>query len=187
MTAFNAYASNFEFYPRNLDSTPRQQEPKARLGDSRCARRSRYYLVSACMRYYHSMRGFALLLIASHCASSCKLAEPTVKVATKRAEIVFSGAIVEVRESEIVFSVDRVWKGQISSRIEMPRIMSSAPCMPGFYQDWVKQGAKFLVYARHMPSLNTDGYVPGAGSRTQLIEDASVDLKQLGRGRPPSK
>ena len=129
----------------------------------------------------------ALLMIVSHAAACCELVEPPVKGALKRAEVVFSGVITDVRPSELVFRVDRVWKGQIPKTFVMPRITwSETPCMPGFYSGWVKEGAAFLVYARRLPSLNINGYVPEAGSRTRLLENATADLKMLGPGRPAS-
>jgi len=49
-----------------------------------------------------------------------------------RAEIVFRGSITEIRESEIVFRVNRVWKGLVGAVMVMPKIeWRDTPCMPG--------------------------------------------------------
>lgn len=126
-------------------------------------------------------------MIAAQTAFCCEMIVPSVKGAVKRAEIVFRGSIAEIRESEIVFHVDRVWKGHVPAVFAMPGIVwSSTPCMPGFFQGHVRDGAELLVYARRTPYLNIAGYVTDAGSRTTLVQDASEDLRKLGRGRPPT-
>ena len=106
----------------------------------------------------------------------------------KRAEIIFRGSISEIRDSEIIFRVDRVWKGNVPAVVAVPNIeRRESPCWPGFYRDHVKVGVELLVYARRIPWLNVNGYVPEAGSRTALVRDAAEDLRKLGRGRPPAE
>jgi hypothetical protein len=127
-----------------------------------------------------------LLVVAARAALPCEIDTPSVKEALKRAEIVFRGSITEVRDSEIIFRVQRVWKGHVPPVFAMPKIISTAPCMAGFFENRVKVGAELLVYARRVPQISGTGYVAGAASRTALIEDATEDLRRLGRGRPPT-
>ena len=126
-------------------------------------------------------------MITARVAFGCTVIEPPVKEAIKQAEIVFSGSIAGIRESEIVFLVDRVWKGHVPRVFAMPKIIySETPCMPGFYSGWVKVGAKFLVYARReIPGLKSNGYFPAPGSRTSPIERRGDDLRKLGNGHLP--
>src|SRR6185295_10096847 len=106
-------------------------------------------------RYYRPMRWIALLLIGLRTATCCTVVPASVKEALKQAEIVFRGRITEVRDQEIIFQVERVWKGHIPTVFAMPKLIwSSTPCIPGFYQGYVKKGAELLVYARRMPEIN---------------------------------
>jgi hypothetical protein len=119
-----------------------------------------------------------LLLFIAVQTFCCELVLLSVKSAKKHAEIVFRSSITEVRESEIVFHVDRVWKGRVPAVLVMPRIeWRGTPCMPGFYQDHIWVGTELLVYARKIPWLAVKGYVPEAGSRTKLTRDAAEDLQ----------
>lgn len=134
------------------------------------------------------MRVAFILLIGLRTALCCTVISPSVKGAVKQADIVFRGTIAEIRDAEIVFQAERVWKGHIPPRFAMPRIVwSSTPCNPGFYEPDVRLGAELLVYARRgIPGWNFQGYVPGPGSRTALVQNALEDLRKLGRGRPPT-
>jgi len=126
------------------------------------------------------------LLAIINTALGCTVVPYPVKQAAKRADLVFRGSIEQIREAEIVFRVHRVWKGQVSQTIALPKIVwTSTPCMIGFYSAHVRVGAELLVYARRMPELNVAGYVPEPGSRTALIRDADDDLNKLGKGRTP--
>jgi hypothetical protein len=133
------------------------------------------------------MKAALAVIFAVQTVLCCELVVPGVKVAAKRAGVIFRGSVSEIRESEIVFRVDRVWKGRVPAVMVMPRIeWRDTPCMPGFYQGHVRVGAEMLVYARTIPWLKVEGYVPEAGSRTALVRDATEDLGRLGRGRPPT-
>ena len=109
-----------------------------------------------------------ILLIGVRTALCCTIISPTVNHALKEADIVFRGTISEIHDAEIVFSVDRIWKGHVPLRFAMPRIVwSSTPCMPGFYENHVSLGNELLVYARRQaPGWDPEGYVPSPGSRT---------------------
>jgi hypothetical protein len=109
-----------------------------------------------------------------------------VKGAVKQAEIVFRGTISEIRDSEIVFRVEGVWKGKVPPVFAMRKIVSTAPCIPGFFDNHIRVGAELLVYARRSPQVSGTGYVAQVGSRTGLLQDAAEDLRRLGRGHSPT-
>jgi hypothetical protein len=50
--------------------------------------------------------------------------------------------------------------------------------MPGFFQAHVRVGAELLVYARKLSWVDVTGYVPEAGSRTALAQDAKEDMQE---------
>ena len=126
------------------------------------------------------------LIFSLHAAVGCEVSALSVKQARKQAQIVFRGRVQEVRASEIIFQVNRVWKGRVPAMFSMPKLTWSAtPCQPGFYEGHVKPGAELLVYARQVPYLNVSGYVSTPGLRTAPIEYATQDLKRLGPGHPP--
>jgi hypothetical protein len=132
------------------------------------------------------MRVILLMILSLRIGVSCALVAPSVKGAVSRAQIVFRGRITDISDSEITFTVRRVWKGQVQARFSMPKVTwSGTPCLPGFYRGQVKQGAELLVYARRLPEFNVSGYVPTPGSRTAPVEYAAEDLLKLGRGHPP--
>ena len=136
--------------------------------------------------YDHGMRIAMLLIFSLRVAVCCEVIGLPVKNAFKQAQIVFRGKVTEVYDSEVIFQVDRVWKGRVPSRFSMPKLIWSAtPCMPGFYKGYVKPGSELLVYARQVPELKVSGYVPTPGSRTAPVEYAIEDLKRLGPGHPP--
>jgi hypothetical protein len=133
------------------------------------------------------MRLIFILLVGLQSALCCELEVLSVKRAVKAAEIVFRGSIVEVRDAEILFRVDRVWKGRVPPVFSMPKLVwIGSPCLPGFSRDNVRPGAELLVYARHLKDWGVEGYVTAAGSRTRLVQNATEDLSRLGRGRPPT-
>src|SRR5262249_19369492 len=123
-------------------------------------------------RYDRSVKVIFAVIFALQTALCCELVVPDVEGAARRAEIIFRGTITEIRESDIVFRVDRVWKGRVGTVFVMPKIAwRDTPCLPGFYQAHVSVGAELLVYARKLPWLNVTGYIPEAGSRTALTRD----------------
>jgi hypothetical protein len=132
------------------------------------------------------MRLAILLIFSLRAAVCCEVTALSVKNALKQAQIVFRARVTEIRASEIIFRVNRVWKGRVPETFSMPNLTWSAtPCMPGFYEGYVKSGTELLVYARQVPYLKVSGYVPTPDSRTAPVEYAKQDLKRLGPGHPP--
>ena len=110
------------------------------------------------------MRVALLFVIAVQTALCCDLVLPSVKGAIKNAEIIFRGSVEEIRDAEIVFRVDRVWKGRVPGVFVMPNVVWILTRLsPRFYHGHVKVGAVLLVYAKRMPELNISGFVSFCG------------------------
>jgi len=130
--------------------------------------------------------GLLLLAFSLRSAIACECVLPSPKAEAKRAEIVFRGVIAEITDAQIVFSVQRVFKGQVSERFSMYKLVLDGDCVDGFRRGLVKVGNELLVYAWRA-SYFTEGFLTSTCSRTALTENASLDLKQLGSGHGPSQ
>jgi len=119
-------------------------------------------------------------------AAACECVLPPPKIEMKHSDVVFRGIITDVNDKEIVFAVQRVYKGQVFATFPMPNVRFDADCAPGFRRRLVKVGNELFVYARWEPFFSK-GPVTNDCSRTRLIETASEDLGQLGRGRKPTR
>ena len=75
--------------------------------------------------------GWLVVRLATGCEIDCK--PESVNHALKREDIVFRGTIMEITESEVIFSVAQVWKGTLPKVFAMPKIFSTGPCIPGFF------------------------------------------------------
>jgi len=80
-----------------------------------------------------------------------------------------------------VFSVDRVWKGNVPPMFEMPALEEGAACA-GFWPNLLKVGKNLLVYAKRFPD-GTD-YLTDICTRTAEA-GRSTDFAKLGSGRAP--
>ena len=137
--------------------------------------------------------GWMVVRLAAACEIDCK--PESVNHALKRENIVFRGTITEITESQVIFSVAQVWKGTLPKVFAMPKIFSTGPCIPGFFEPQMKVGSDFVVYAHWVPaspklpglipSEQLPGYVVGVCTRTALADSALEDLKKLGVGRQP--
>ena len=77
--------------------------------------------------------GLLLLLLSIRMATCCEYVKPSVKQAVKGSKVIFLGTITQVTDSEIVFVVQRAFKGRIAARFAMPNLMMmGTPCLPGF-------------------------------------------------------
>ena len=103
----------------------------------------------------------------------------------ERAAAVFSGKVVEIKrhkqsgdlfaEVEVVFRVERAWKGADGRTVSVFTSSHSAACGYGF-----RTGRTYLVYAHG----GADGRLSaGICSRTKRLKDAREDLNALGAGR----
>ncbi len=121
----------------------------------------------------------AMTLAAAE-AGACSCMQIAAREAVDRADAVFEGRVVEVREDGmervITLAVVQYWKGVDTERVELRTASSSAACGVEFVAD-----TSWLVYAqRREGALRT-----GLCDRTQRIEDAETDLEVLQAGVVP--
>lgn len=123
----------------------------------------------------------------------CNCSEPTVKDAAARATVIFRGTLTALKssgkasfrrssESEkiAVFSVTRVWKGDVGKAFEMAAVLEEADCL-GFAPQFLKPGAELLVYAFRLEGE----LITGICTRTRFVRYGSEDFKELGPGHFP--
>lgn len=136
------------------------------------------------------MRFCALLLFTAIPCCACSCSDPSVQVKRDRADIIFRGTIVELRNSHwwqptertVVFTVSRVWKGPVTATFEMPALVEQAACI-GFSSNLLKVGEDLLVYAFR------DGakYYTDICGKHKAAKDAGRDFKELGLGKEPQR
>lgn len=142
------------------------------------------------------MRTAALLLLASGLCHACSCSEQSVQVKRDRAQIIFRGTIVELREFSklarlfghdtkrtVVFRVSRVWKGQVGQTFEMPAVEERAACI-GFTSHLLKVGEDLLVYALRFGGPE---YATSICGNHKRATDAEQDFKTLGPGQEPQR
>ena len=105
---------------------------------------------------------------------------PPPKEALKKATAVFSAKVVKIEEAGLQRSVTvevlRTWKGVDEKKIVVSTAKSGASCGYGF-----QEGKTYLIYAyqeEKAPMLRVS-----LCSRTQAIDKAEGDLKELGEGK----
>ena len=137
------------------------------------------------MKHLLNVLLLALILTAGHAtAFACSCAPPEGPSAELgRASAVFSGRVMEVRGPkgagrthgmvEAVFEVGRAWKGAAGKQISVYTYSDSAACGYAF-----EAGRSYLVYAY----VGGGRLTTGLCSRTKRLEDAGVDLSELGPG-----
>lgn len=126
------------------------------------------------------------LVFGTDTSFACTCAPPmSAARELERATAVFSGKIVEIRKHkqaehifakvEVVFQVEKVWKGVEGRTVSVFTSSQSSACGYGF-----KEGRTYLVYAHG----NAEGKLSTSiCSRTRRLKDASEDLKVMGAGR----
>jgi hypothetical protein len=151
--------------------------------------------------YYCHMRPrfFVALAFQAAAAYACSCIDITVDMAKSHAEVVFSGTITALRDSEkgsgfapefvrdskkiVVFRVSRVWKGEVGQTFEMPALEETSACI-GFWPSILTVGNDLLVYASRFSGRGP--YFTTICNRTALSKD-SKDFDQLGPGEEPKK
>jgi len=127
---------------------------------------------------------FVLVAAASSYACTCAPSQ-SATAELKRAAAVFSGKVLEIKRHkeaanlfegvEVIFVVDRDWKGVEGTTVSVFTSSWGASCGYGF-----KAGRTYLVYAYE----NTERrLVTSICSRTTRLKNAREDLKQIGPGR----
>jgi hypothetical protein len=127
-----------------------------------------------------------LLLVGVKSSLACTCAPPqSASQELQRATAVFSGKVVEIKKHkqssdlfagvEVVFAVEKVWKGVDEARVSVFTSSQSSACGYGF-----KEGRTYLVYAHG----NADRRLATSiCSRTRRLKDAREDLEELGAGK----
>ena len=125
-----------------------------------------------------------ILLLGASLGYGCDCFMPDFQHTRKAAEVIFEGKIVAFRNSgvgrSVVFSVDRVWKGDVGATFEMFAWDGGESCN-SFPYGLLEVGNQLLVYAAHR---GMDTLVTGPCSRTSLAS-SSKDFQYLGSGRKP--
>ena len=125
------------------------------------------------------------VLHAASCAT-CSCRPLTSDEASQWASAVFAGRVVRIYEPgwwktirtgsdplEVTFEVERVWKGDVPSKVTLETRVAAASC--GYDFD---RGERYVVYAH-------DGQVSQC-SGTRPIAGADEDLRLLGKGQAPA-
>jgi hypothetical protein len=93
---------------------------------------------------------------------------------------------VKVTNKIAVFSVTRVWKGDVGRTFEMPAFEEASSCY-GFWPRLLAVGNELLVYALRLPTgQNRYMYLTGICSRTHLTRETR-DFDELGLGYEPGR
>ena len=130
----------------------------------------------------------SLLLLATSFGCACDCIKASAEDAKRGAEVVFRGTVVAFRDSTnphiafrmVVFRVNRVWKGLVRDEIEtVAWVGDSCEAYPA---GDLQPGNELLVYAHRVPP--DPEYFPIRCS-TQLVRDATKDIRELGRGSKP--
>ena len=144
---------------------------------------------------------FAIMLIpAPVLACLCPFISPPAGFA--RAEAVFTGKVIRSGKSTWTVAVDRVWKGEVESQIELFDAHAGSSCATGGF----KKGRSYLFLVnvenkngtvRYSPQvcnwtvalkgrkiiIDEGGITVGEGPRAKLVEE--LVLTGQGEGKPP--
>lgn len=129
----------------------------------------------------------ATFVLVAEVAFACTCVPPRSPAEEReRAAAVFSGKVLQIKRHksaedifggvEVVFRVDKAWKGARNRTVSVFTSSQSAACGYSF-----SKGHTYLVYA----SANSGGRLSTSiCSRTKRLKDAREDLDELGNGRP---
>jgi hypothetical protein len=127
-------------------------------------------------------------------AQACSCIPITAAEASRRADVVFRGTIVDIHDVCIeppqlwkrvaIFRVSRVWKGVVGDSFEMPAIENPGGLCYGFAKGLLAIGNELIVYANR--SSATGQYSTGLCSHTALAS-RTHDILELGPGKMPAK
>jgi len=128
------------------------------------------------------------VLLFADTGLSCVCTTPDVKVAFKRANVVFAGEVISIRKGRARFKVTQAWKGVSGSEVTLImggailrrnkkhyEVAAHTSCDIEF-----EKGERYLVYGS-----DSGGYVRAwTCSRTARLAYAQDDLKELRELRP---
>ena len=126
----------------------------------------------------------AIFVLGAGLGYGCDCYTQNVRITRKSADIIFQGKIVAFRTADdgqrkAVFSVERVWKGDVPATFEMFAWEGGMGCV-SFPRGLLEVGNELLVYARRIES----DYMTDECSRTALVSKTS-DRVELGCGHAP--
>jgi hypothetical protein len=138
------------------------------------------------MRIFKFTAVFCLVLlfaVLTETQSAGKCGIPAIETAYKNSKAVFVGEVLGIaKEGDVktfTFKVEKYWKGVSGRQIEISVQETTR------YQAWFEVGGKYLVFAR---GNEGDGkFWEVRCSRSKRLEDASEDIKKLGRAKKPAK
>ena len=131
------------------------------------------------------------LLLLGNVALGCACTTPDVPEALKRADAVFSGQAIAMKDGRVRFKVERVWKGISTAEatlLNSGALISKDKAIRVFKRVTgcnfeFEKGEKYLVYA----ARNGEFFDAHVCSRTKKLTDAGSDLKELGEGKPAGR
>jgi hypothetical protein len=137
----------------------------------------------------HTIRILFAIIFSGTTTYACICKAPSQQNAFRKASAVFTGQVIEINLREnmaitdpsealhpyaVRFKVERYWKGVTTSEVTVLSDQGTLPCYLGTLQ----RGKRYLVYAYGNSLL-----VSTSCSRTVPIDQASKDLKKLGKGK----
>ncbi|MFY9610045.1 MAG: hypothetical protein WAU45_15680 [Blastocatellia bacterium] len=135
----------------------------------------------------------ACSISGSYVALACTCAPPEIpSQELKESDAVFSGKVIEIKRQksyaqepvqsdtlftsvEVVFEVDRTWKGIDNNAVSVFTSPHSSACGYAF-----KKGTSYLIYAN---SDERSRLITTICTRTKALKDAEEDVRELGEGR----
>lgn len=125
---------------------------------------------------------FALPWLMPRGARACScVVPPPPEQALAEADAVFEARPFSMSNDDLrarySFEVDRVWKGEVPSRVEISTALHSATCGRTY-----QIGTKYVVYARRSANGELTDHLC---TRTRASSSAAEDLQVLGAGEPP--
>ncbi len=128
------------------------------------------------------------LFVSFKTASACVCTgeTPTVTQNFSDADAVFSGKIIAKTKFNVLFKVEKFWKGVSNDKIYLSN--GNTSCGSNFNKD----SKRWLIYASKVQLFKGESQIPAemvllvepCGRTTELI-NAQEDLKELGEGRVP--
>lgn len=129
------------------------------------------------------LRLASILVLGTSVGLGCDCHSQDVQQSQKAADAIFEAKIVGFRNSggdrTVVFSVSRVWKGDVSATVEMFAWEGGDSCN-NFPSGLLEVGNELLIYAHRLEDI----LVTGPCSRTSLASK-STDFQYLGRSHKP--
>lgn len=122
------------------------------------------------------------LVLAPRVARACScMAPPPPAKAIEASDAVFEARPFsmsnDAQKARYNFEVDRVWKGDIPSRVEITTPLHSATCGRSY-----QIGTQYVIYAQRSKDGTWADYLC---TRTRTSQSAAEDLQALGAGHPP--